>query len=233
MPSLPSKARQAYRAMRSSREAPEGSAAGHSPASSSGDTTIITVNIPSNNRLKLQRREVFDFLTAEDELEPQPIHVVEHVRETQRRHGVVDKDTSHAEFAAKLGIQLEDTRDPDSGQSVLDVSESLRAYYGDPEEEAYRVFRSYLVQLSEDDDWLKSSQFVGDSVAKEFARREQLRRQATKQSDAPPLREMEVRSYAPAHAKALLDYRARKTATAVAPGSPNGTKTEPAASKPQ
>lgn len=110
----------------------------------------------------------FDFLTSV-EMPTVPIHVVEVDREESRRRGVVDRETSKQEFVAQLGIAFENTCDPDSGRSVLEVSEAVRAYYGDPMDEAYRVYRFNLMRVTGDNsEFLKVNSFLAPNVQKEY-----------------------------------------------------------------
>lgn len=117
-----------------------------------------------NKKPKIPNCEGFDFMTSPDDTKPVPIHEIEIRREDIRRHGHADRDTSKQEFAASLGIDVSDTRDPDSGHSVLEVTEALRSYFGDPEDEAFRSFRRNLVRVSNDILFLKENSFVGADI---------------------------------------------------------------------
>lgn len=110
----------------------------------------------------------FDFMTTVEDTPPVPIHRVEIAREDTRRHFRVDRDTSKQDFAASLGIELDDTRDPVTGRSVLELSEALRSYLGDPEEAAYRTFKRHLLRVSTDMTFFKESQFLGDGIKRQY-----------------------------------------------------------------
>ncbi|KEG12845.1 hypothetical protein DQ04_01381010 [Trypanosoma grayi] len=119
---------------------------------------------------KQQQLELsFDFAT-EDGVEPIPVHEIEMRQATSRRHGNVPPDVSQQEFARLLGISVEETRDPVTKASCLDYTAALRAYYGDPDDEAYEMFRENMMRYSSSDRWLKGNNFLGKDVLEDYRR---------------------------------------------------------------
>ncbi|CAG9580289.1 conserved hypothetical protein [Leishmania major strain Friedlin] len=125
----------------------------------------------------------FDFLTSQ-EISVIPVHVIEARREEQRRHGTVNRDTSLFDFIKAIGLEEADTEDPVNGYSVLHIKESTRAYFGEQEEEVYRVFRNNMIRCTEDSDWLKHMSFLSGQTADECKRQRILDRGAQAASDA-------------------------------------------------
>lgn len=113
--------------------------------------------------------EKFDFSTAE-EMSAVPLDIVEGAREDQRRRGIVDRDASRLDFIKRLGMEEADTRDPVNGYSALEVKESVRAYYGDLDDTAYRTYRFSILDLVDDEQWLKVNRFLGSNVELEYLR---------------------------------------------------------------
>ncbi|AYU81733.1 hypothetical protein, conserved [Leishmania donovani] len=131
--------------------------------------------------LKLPHRD-FDFLTAQ-EISVIPVHVIEAQREERRRHGTVNRDTSLCDFIKSIGLEEADIEDPVNGYSVLHIKESTRAYFGEQEEEVYRLFRNNMIRYTEDADWLKHMNFLGGQTADECERQRYLDRNAQAASD--------------------------------------------------
>lgn len=101
----------------------------------------------------------YDFLTAE-EPEIVPIHVIEARRQAERRHGVVDAKATPLDFIKSIGMDAADTKDPTNGYSTLQVEETSRAYYGNPEAEAYRAYKMQMLRFTDDEQWLKQKTFL-------------------------------------------------------------------------
>ncbi|KPA84733.1 hypothetical protein ABB37_01230 [Leptomonas pyrrhocoris] len=101
----------------------------------------------------------YDFFTEEVQ-SIVPIHVIEARRQEKRRHGVVDASATPLDFLKSIGVDPSDTRDPTNGRSTLQIEPSSRAYYGDPEADAYRAYRTQMLHFAEDEQWLKEKTFA-------------------------------------------------------------------------
>lgn len=128
------------------------------------------------------RTSDYNFLTSE---EPAivPIHIIEARRQEERRHGVVDASATLQDFLKSIGVEVADTRDLTSGYSSLQVEESTRAYYGNPEAEAYRAYRMQMLRFADDEQWLKEKTFLEGQMAYD---RERLRYIETKRQKPEP-----------------------------------------------
>ncbi|ORC88299.1 uncharacterized protein TM35_000171710 [Trypanosoma theileri] len=111
----------------------------------------------------------FDFLAGE-EMRPLPVHEVERRRAEERRRKSVAVDVTEQEFAASLGITIEDTRDPITGVSCLDYNNAMKEYYGDPEDDAYMEFMKSLSRVLANQTWLKGNNFLGKDIEGDYTR---------------------------------------------------------------
>lgn len=128
------------------------------------------------------RTGTYDFLAAEEPTVV-PIHLIEARRQEERRHGVVDASATPQDFLASIGLTEEDTRDPTHGQSSLQVEESNRDYYGNPEADAYRAYRMQMLRFADDVQWLKEKTFLEGQMVYD---RERLRYLESKRDQPDP-----------------------------------------------
>ena len=109
---------------------------------------------------------------GEAERDPVLIQLIESSRDMRRRAQRVthqDDSLQREEFVKQLGIAYADTVDPTTGMSCLDSSDADRAYYGHRDDAAYTAYRTSLLQLLDDIQWLKREKFIAESVKEDAA----------------------------------------------------------------
>ncbi|EKF33265.1 hypothetical protein MOQ_002869 [Trypanosoma cruzi marinkellei] len=165
----------------------------------------------ASNALLLDRS--FDFATSE-EIAPIPVHEVELLQASYRRHGNAPHDVSLHEFVAMLGITWEDTLHPNTKSSCLEYDASIREYYGDSDDEAYRTFREKMVKFTKWDAWLKGNHFIEKNIMEEYLRLNQFENNAVElldSNDEASIKALEARMYSEvqskAHMESLRKYR--------------------------
>lgn len=128
------------------------------------------------------RTGTYDFLTAEEPTVV-PIHIIEARRQAERRRGVVEASATPQDFLQSIGLSAEDIRDPAHGMNSMQVEESNRDYYGNPEADAYRAYREQMVHFADDEQWLKEKTFLEGQMVYD---RERLRYLESKRSQPDP-----------------------------------------------
>ncbi|RNF04795.1 hypothetical protein TraAM80_04921 [Trypanosoma rangeli] len=151
----------------------------------------------------------FDFTTSE-EVAPLPVHEVELQRARRRRHDNVPNDVYLQEFVGMSNIVREDTLDPVWQTSCLDFTDSLREYYGDSEDAAYRAFRENMVPFLKCNEWLKRNRFAEESVYEDYKLLRQFEDDALRSCDSDDedtIVEAEVEAQSEAHQASLQKHR--------------------------
>ncbi|KAG5470994.1 hypothetical protein CUR178_02301 [Leishmania enriettii] len=110
------------------------------------------------------RTDEFDFLTSQ-EISAVPIHMIEARRGQQCYSGTADRDAAICDFIKAIGFLDSAIEDPVNGRSILRVDEAMRAYFGDRQGEAYRLFRRSIIPCAEDMEWLKRTTFLDNETA--------------------------------------------------------------------
>ncbi|KAF8279715.1 hypothetical protein BCY84_18314 [Trypanosoma cruzi cruzi] len=165
----------------------------------------------AGNALSLDRS--FDFATSE-EIVPIPVHEVELRQAIYRRHGNVPHDVSLHEFVAMLGIKWEDTINPNTKSSCLEHDASIREYYGDSDDEAYRIFQEKMEHFIMRDAWLKGNHFIEKNILEDYVRLKRFENDAIEllhSNDEDSIMALEARMYSEvqseAHMESLRKYR--------------------------
>ncbi|RNF14963.1 uncharacterized protein Tco025E_05646 [Trypanosoma conorhini] len=158
-------------------------------------------------RKALELDRTFDF-TKSEEVNPLPLHVVEVQRAKYRRHGNVPNDVSLREFVKEMGITWEDTLDPIRQTSCLEFDDSLREYYGDSDDAAYRDFRENMVRFSKWDEWLKCNHFIGKTIYDDYTLLKRFEDDALRicdPEDEHAIMAVEAEVYSEVHSEAHLE----------------------------
>ncbi|ESL08226.1 hypothetical protein TRSC58_04075 [Trypanosoma rangeli SC58] len=151
----------------------------------------------------------FDF-TKSEELVPLPVHEVELQRARRRRHDNVPNDVYLRDFVEMLNMAREDTLDPVWQTSCLDFDDSLREYYGDAEDAAYRAFRENMVQFLKSDEWLKCNHFIEESVYEDYKLLRQIEEDALRSCDSDDedaIVDVEAEAQSETHLASLQEHR--------------------------
>lgn len=105
----------------------------------------------------------------DDDAEEDPvlIQLIESSREMRRRAMRASHQRDNLrreEFVDQMGITYDDTVDPETGMSCLDVTDAQRAYYGHHDDAAVTAYRQSLLQLLDDLQWLKRERFLAAGI---------------------------------------------------------------------
>ncbi|KAG5470160.1 hypothetical protein LSCM4_02854 [Leishmania orientalis] len=115
------------------------------------------------------RTDEFDFFTSQ-EISAVPIHMIEARRGQQCYSGTADRGAALCDFIKAIGFLDSFIEDPANGRNILRVDEAMRAYFGEQEGEAYRLFRKNIIPCAEDVEWLKRTTFLDNETADECER---------------------------------------------------------------